>query len=241
MVYVCVAADYERQMQFYGEALGAFPNFDAVIVDVVKQLMRRMMRIEGIASGTASQSMVNQAKATVALCFSTVPSILDPIRRVQLYRLCAHTALVVGALAQAEALMACAVETLGEIGDVPDIDADAMGRECFLSIMGGLILCPDAVEEGTLSLYSALHDQWDMYNWKQGHPAKTDVVLGMLAVLMAYRQSKYDLAVAMVESNDTLYGGDKRFYGVVDDVSGVLGMPFCIYMYIHTYMHVYII
>ena len=63
----------------------------------------------------------------------------------------------------------------------------------------------------------------------------------MLAVLMAYRQSKYDLAVAMVESNDTLYGGDKRFYGVVDDVSDVLGMPFCMCMYIHTYMHVYII
>ena len=89
--------DVEQQLGIYVECRGAFANLDPVLDRCVLETAKLAMKCKRLAArgggGAHTERTLGFAKACLAYCHVTIPSIGRVFRRLKLLALCGHVAL----------------------------------------------------------------------------------------------------------------------------------------------------
>ena len=233
--------DFEKLLQFYMDCRSSFVYLEETIINLILNVNRAVMYVLSIVKGSHTKRTLNFAKASVAFCFITIPSIDDPLKQLKLIILSAQTALVNGCIGQAEALFKLAITALAEV-PISELGTDgrlhptdAKVAELVSELCSALISLPDSPEQVALYIWQGLTNATIRFDWlassqlprnvhlQQGNASsgsyRIDALLAIVCALAALSQPKYIYRVEAVDSNDVLYGNDKRFLARVNELT----------------------
>ena len=208
--------DFEQQLGFYVEARASFTNLDPVLMRLVHAVNTLAMRTLVRIKGKHTNKTVGFVHACVAYCFITIPSLSSVHSRLELYLLSAQVAYQNGCLSQGDDLLEAAVQTLSDLPEKMEVEQKTISCDAYLSnyvsnFMSTLLLVPDNPSKTTLYLLRQLLNIIAELKWSVKLHGRMSVYLQALNLLNAYAQSHYLYSIPKIESNQTLYGGDKRF------------------------------
>ncbi|XP_046425183.1 VPS35 endosomal protein-sorting factor-like [Neodiprion virginianus] len=215
--------DFEKQLSFYAEARAAFPNLDSVHIQLVQCVNRLSVDTRKIVRGHHTRRTSAFVRACAAFCFITIPSLTLVHTRLQLYLLSGQVALLNQCLGQADACFKAALSLVPEMPKTIELDGRQKSSEPYLlsylsSFLSTLLVVPDSPEHGVLYLMRGLLNAVQRC-FEANSSSKSYLYLRVLDLLSTVTQENYPYHVDKVESNDTLYGSDKKFINEVDKIS----------------------
>ena len=216
--------DFEQQLTFYVEARAAFSNLDSVYAVLVNSVNKLAYQTYRIVKSVHSNKTGAFVKACAAYCFITIPSILSPIKRMELYLLSGQVALMNLCLQQADACFEAALNLIPELPKQVEIDGKIRSSEHFLvsyisNFLSTLIIVPDSPAQGVLYLLRLLLDTIKKYQYDQNSSSLATIYLTTLDFLSVAAQDVYPYHIVNLISNDELYGGDPKFIAEINEQS----------------------
>ncbi|XP_012275161.1 UPF0505 protein C16orf62 homolog isoform X2 [Orussus abietinus] len=214
--------DFEKQLNFYAEARAAFPNLDSVHIQLVQCVNRLSIDTRKIVRGHHTRRTSAFVRACAAFCFITIPSLTLVFTRLQLYLLSGQVALLNQCLGQADACFKAALNLVSEMPKTIDIDGRQKNSEpCLLSYLSNflstLLVVPDSPEHGVLYLMRGLLNAVQRC-FDENSSTKAHLYLRVLDLLSTVTQENYPYHIDKVDSNDKLYGSDKKFVSEVNKI-----------------------
>jgi len=214
--------DVEQQLNVYVECRAAFANLDAVLDRLVLLTARLAVHGRRLAEKSSRAGAADRAtafaKACLAYCHVTIPSIDRICRRLRLLALCGHVALLNNCLPHADTFFKAAVAL---IPDAPAFEAreDGSGQHTEQRIVAfvqqlasSLVVVPGHPTHGPFYLVQGLLNALPRYqHWQPQTGCKSAAFTALLPLLAAQAQRRLPLRVAGVEGNDVLYGGAPDF------------------------------
>ncbi|EGB08543.1 hypothetical protein AURANDRAFT_348, partial [Aureococcus anophagefferens] len=217
--------DVERQLGVYVECRAAFHNLDPVLDKVVLEACHLAMCCrKWVAGGQHTERTLGFAKACLAFCHVTIPSIGRSFRRLDLLEHCGHVALLNGCLPHADTFFKAAVT---HIPDAPRAEASTYfgvgegDREphteprlvAFVTkLVGALVAVPGHPDHGPFYLVKGLLNALPKYeHWQKHTGGRAKATLALLPLLAAYAQRRLPYTAPGVEANDVLYGGAPEY------------------------------
>jgi len=224
---VSFGRDFEQQLNFYVECRASFSNIDAVLTFLVHSVNKLSVDTRKIVKGSHSRKTAGFVRACAAYSFITIPSLHDIFSQLNLYLISGHVALINGCLSQGDAFFKAAVSLIPEVPHSISIDGKMRSTEQpmtdFLnSFVGSLLIIPDSPDQGVLYFVRGFLNVINSYQWDPRSDAKVTVYVNMLCMLSAMCQEHFIHHIDKVDSNDTLYGHDKKFIGEVQQVCATL-------------------
>ncbi|XP_071796501.1 VPS35 endosomal protein-sorting factor-like [Asterias amurensis] len=219
--------DFEQQLSFYVECRANFSNIDSVLVTLVQCVNQLAAETRTVMKGNHSRKTAAFVRACAAYCFITIPSIADIFHRLNLYLLSGQVAMLNLALTQADAFFKGAISLMPDVPRSMVIDKKTRSTEPFIlsylnSFLCTLLVVPDNPDYGVLYLVRGLLNVIQDYVWDVDTDAKATVFLNVLCLLSACSQEQFIYHIKNVDSNDVLYGSDKKFLTEVSTVCGTL-------------------
>ncbi|XP_008195313.1 VPS35 endosomal protein-sorting factor-like [Tribolium castaneum] len=213
--------DFEQQLTFYVEARASFSNIDIVFVQLVQCVNALSVKTRQIVKGLHTRKTGDFVRACAAYCFITVPSIKSAKHRLRLYLLSGQVALFNHCLGQADACFKAALTTISEIQNdktqFPESELIPYVKQ-FLSI---LLVVPDNPDCSVLNLTRALLNVLQGYSW-ESNISLISIYLSVIDMLSVMAQEWYPYHIDKVESNDSLYGSDKKFIAEINKICSVV-------------------
>jgi hypothetical protein len=211
---------FERQLSFYVDCRKAFSNFDQVKRTLVLRVLGMLDKTYRIVKGKHTGKTLVFAKACMAYCHITVPSIDDHLERVRLFLLCAQYCASNNLLAQGDVLIETAIKTLRDVplllaGDtstllsVKSTTDDVV--DCIASLCSCLLSLPSHPEHGPLYLVGGLLNVIKEYKWPKGSDARAKCFGFVLNQFSAQLQPKLPYSYAGTISNDELFMEDDTY------------------------------
>ena len=141
---VSFSSDLELHLNFFVDCRRFFIRIDDVKFVLVMGVLSLVQRTNAIVKGNHSRRTTTFVKACLAYAHITIPSIMDPMRRLQLFLLAGQISLSNNLVTQAEALLKAA------IAYIPDLSAlepqrkpnDDDVQSFILSLANTLIVAP---------------------------------------------------------------------------------------------------
>ncbi|KAH8066549.1 hypothetical protein JL722_996 [Aureococcus anophagefferens] len=200
--------DVERQLGVYVECRAAFHNLDPVLDKVVLEACHLAMCCrKWVAGGQHTERTLGFAKACLAFCHVTIPSIGRSFRRLDLLEHCGHVALLNGCLPHADTFFKAAVT---HIPDAPRAEASTYfgvgegDREphteprlvAFVTkLVGALVAVPGHPDHGPFYLVKGLLNALPKYeHWQKHTGGRAKATLALLPLLAAYAQRRLPYA-----------------------------------------------
>ncbi|XP_043273833.1 VPS35 endosomal protein-sorting factor-like [Venturia canescens] len=214
--------DFEKQLNFYAEARAAFPNLDSVHVVLVQCVNRQAVDTRKIVRGHHTRRTSAFVRACAAFCFITIPSLTLVQTRLQLYLLSGQVALLNQCLGQADACFKAALSLVPEMPKTIEVDGRPKNSEPYLlsylsNFLSTLLVVPDSPEHGVLYLMRGLLNAVQRC-FDENSSTKPYLYLRVLDLLSTITQENYPYHVDKVDSNDKLYGSDRKFIGEVNKI-----------------------
>ncbi|CAG7719449.1 unnamed protein product [Allacma fusca] len=199
--------DFEKQLQFYDEARGAFSNIDAILVQLVQCVCSLGMKVRRLVDGHHTKRTRAFLSACVAYSFITIPSLENSFTQLQLYLLSSQVAYSNQCVSQGESCLKAIVTVLHE-SSVADFDCgETILLEYMSNLLSTFLAVPDHPKESMLYLLKALINiEWIF----------PSVYVQALSLVGAYSQEKYAYHFSGVDANDGLYGGEEKFVNELD-------------------------
>ncbi|KAL9957403.1 hypothetical protein ACROYT_G039035 [Oculina patagonica] len=219
--------DFERQLDSYVDARSSFSNLESVLVMLVQSVNLLAMRTREVVKGNHTRKTASFIRACVAYCFITIPSIDDVFTRLKLYLLSGQVAMANQALSQADAFFKAAISLISEVPRTIEIDHKVKPSEPYLlaymnNFFSTLLVVPDSPDQGALYLVRGLLNVVQEYTWELNSGAKMSVYLNAICLLSAMSQEYFIYHVEKVDSNDRLYGCDKKFLAEINKIVSTL-------------------
>jgi len=216
--------DLERHLNFFVECRRAFINLDAVKEQLSLGACHLAMKTLRIIKGKHSKKTAAFVRGCIAYCFITIPSMEDPLIRLNLYLLSGQVALLNQALPQADSLFKAAIKLVQEVP--ARIDSDSKHKsteeplvEFLTNFLSELVVVPGSPEQGPFYLVKGLLKVISEYPWEKGSTAKARLYINMLNLFAVCSQQKFPFHLANVESNDTLYANDPEY---IDELQTII-------------------
>ncbi|XP_076674334.1 VPS35 endosomal protein-sorting factor-like isoform X1 [Andrena cerasifolii] len=214
--------DFEKQLNFYVEARAAFPNLDSVHVQLVQCVNRLSVDTRKIVRGHHTRRTSAFVRACAAFCFITIPSLTLVHTRLQLYLLSGQVALLNQCLGQADACFKAALSLVPEMPKIIDIEGRQKSSQPFLLsylsiFLSTLLVVPDSPEHGVLYLMRGLLNAVQRC-FEDNTLTKSYLYMRVLDLLSVVTQENYPYHIDKVDSNDKLYGSDKKFISEVNKI-----------------------
>ncbi|XP_020613263.1 UPF0505 protein C16orf62-like [Orbicella faveolata] len=219
--------DFERQLDSYVDARSSFSNLETVLVMLVQSVNLLAMRTRDVVKGSHTRKTASFIRACVAYCFITIPSIDDVFTRLKLYLLSGQVAMANQALSQADAFFKAAISLITEVPRTIEIDHKVKPSEPFLlaymnNFFSTLLVVPDSPDQGALYLVRGMLNVVQEYTWELNSGAKMSIYLNAICLLSAMSQEYFIYHVERVDSNDRLYGCDKKFLAEINKIVSTL-------------------
>ncbi|EDV22361.1 uncharacterized protein TRIADDRAFT_28863, partial [Trichoplax adhaerens] len=211
--------DFEQQLNFYVDARSFFTALDAVVIQLVQCFNSLAMNTLEVVKGSHTHKTSSFVRACIANCFITIPSITNIFDRLQLYLLSAEVAVINQAYPQADDILKATIQQLLQIPRTMEIDNRIRSTEPkvldYLSqLLGFLQYVPDNPDQGALYLLKGLLNVLQKYHW-DSDLGKIKMYIKTIGLLSAMCQDGYLYQLKNVDSNDKLYGQDKKFIAEV--------------------------
>ncbi len=208
--------DLEQQLNTYVECRSIFSNLDLVKDKLITSVCALAVRAYGYMKGRHSKKTAAFAKACLAFCHITTPSISDVFRKLQLLLYCSQVALLNQCLPQTDTFLKAAISLIPEMPTHDEIDSKRVHTEEKLSIylrslLSTLVIAPGHPEHGPFYIVQGLLNALPRYQWQPTTVHRTRVYLDILVLLCTFAQRKFPYRIAHVESNDFLYGGGVEY------------------------------
>jgi len=219
--------DFERQLDSYVDARSSFANLETVLVMLVQSVNLLAMRTREVVKGNHTRKTASFIRACVAYCFITIPSVDDVFIRLKLYLLSGQVAMANQALSQADVFFRAAINLIAEVPRAIEIDHKMKPSEPYLleyvnNFFSTLLVVPDSPDQGALHLVRGLLNVVQEYTWEVSGGAKMSVYLNAIGLLSAMSQEYFIYHVDKVDSNDRLYGCDKKFLAEINRIVSTL-------------------
>lgn len=204
--------DLEQQLNVYVECRAIFSNLDMVKDKLILCVCSLAVKAFSYMRGKHSKKTAAFAKACLAYCHITTPSINAVYRKLQLLLHCAEVALLNQCLPQTDVFLKAAISLIPEVPPYEELDNKRVHTEeklCnyLLSLLSTLVVVPGHPEHGPFYIVQGLFNALPRYPWQPATPYKTKVYIGIFALLCTFYQRKFPYHISHVESNDSLYGG----------------------------------
>lgn len=108
-------SDFEMQLNTYVDCRATFSRLDAVKDRLVILVCSLALRTNAIVKGKHTRRTTSFAKACIAYCHITIPSVRSELRRLELMLHCAHVALQCQCLPQTDTLLKAAISLLPKV------------------------------------------------------------------------------------------------------------------------------
>jgi hypothetical protein len=208
--------DLEQQLNIYVECRSIFSNLDFVKDMLITSVCALAVRAYGYMKGRHSKKTAAFAKACLAFCHITTPSISDVFRKLQLLLYCSQVALLNQCLPQTDTFLKAAISLIPEMPAYDEIDGKRIHTEEKLSIflrslLSTLVIAPGHPEHGPFYIVQGLLNALPRFQWQPTTVYRTRVYLDILVLLCTFAQRKFPYKVPHVESNDFLYGGGVEY------------------------------
>ena len=231
--------DVEQQLKVLVDCRAAFPNLDSVKDRLVLSVAELGVKAHRLTKGRLTRKTSAFVKACLAYCHITIPSIDDVFKRLQLFQLCGQLSLVNGFLPQTDTFFKAAIAL---VPDIPEtiIDGSSSGSgsggfgagrklqteplllPILKSFLSSMVVVPGHPEHGPFYLVKGLLKAAEKYPWKEIKGGKIELYLGLVSTLATYTQEKLPYSVDKVESNDKLFGGNKKYVAKCDEYMSTL-------------------
>ena len=202
--------DLENQLNTYVECRAIFCNLDMVKDKLVECVIELAHRAYTIMSGKHSKKTAAFAKACLAFCHITIPSIRSVSRKLELLLHCSNCALLNQCLPQTDTFLKAAITLIPEMPPNEEFEGKRVHTEQRLaqylsSLLSTLVLVPGHPDHGPFYIVQGLLNAVPKYPWQAHTGCQTRVYINMLALLATYAQKKFPYSLPHVESNDVLY------------------------------------
>ncbi|XP_022800281.1 UPF0505 protein C16orf62-like [Stylophora pistillata] len=219
--------DFERQLDSYVDARSSFSSLETVLVMLVESVNLLAMRTREVVKGNHTRKTAAFIRACVAFCFITIPSIDDVFTRLKLYLHSGQVALANQALSQADAFFGAAISLVADVPRTIEIDHKVKSSESYLlaymnNFFSTLLVVPDSPDQGALYLVRSLLNVVQEYTWELNSGAKMSIYLNAVSLLSAMSQEYFLYHADKVDSNDRLYGCDKKFLAEINRLVSTL-------------------
>ncbi|XP_066255043.1 VPS35 endosomal protein-sorting factor-like isoform X1 [Euwallacea similis] len=211
--------DFERQLQFYVDARGAFANLDSVLIQLVRCVNLLAVDTRQIVKRAHTRKTGDFVRACAAYCFITIPSIESPKARLRLYLLSGQVGLFNQCLGQADACFKAILTVIPELP--PRGDTESFLLPFVRQLLSALLVVPDNPERGVLSLIRMLLNLLRAFEWTTNQPLGF-LYVNVIDLFSIMAQDFYPYHVDKVESNDALWGADPRFLKEIDNMTAII-------------------
>lgn len=212
--------DLEKQLNMYVDCRQAFTSLDKVTSELVLRVVKLANRAHFFMKGKHTRKTSTFVKACLAYCHITIPSLEDNFTRLHLFLQCGEVALVNNMIVQGEGFLKAAISL---IPSVPAKQENPISKKIFSTetelvgflrnFASFLLYFPGHPGNGPFYLIKGMLNAVNAYEpWQEkGSVGKTKTYLGVLGLFCTYYQSTFPTHITMVESNDSLYGGDAAY------------------------------
>eukprot|EP00601_Ochromonadales_sp_CCMP2298_P014801 CAMPEP_0173217416 /NCGR_PEP_ID=MMETSP1142-20121109/486_1 /TAXON_ID=483371 /ORGANISM="non described non described, Strain CCMP2298" /LENGTH=535 /DNA_ID=CAMNT_0014144999 /DNA_START=91 /DNA_END=1696 /DNA_ORIENTATION=- len=210
--HVDFGRDLEQQLNFYVECRAVFCNLDQLTDKLVQAAAHLCTRTYIIAKGKHSKKTSTFAKACLAYCHITIPSLACPLRRLELQLLLAQVSLLNVCLPQTDTFLKGAITTLPELPPFTEVSGRRVHCEerlapLLLNLLSTLVVAPGHPEHGPFYIVQGLLNAIPRFPWSPEGRAQGRVYCGMLSLLCTLAQRRLPYHIKDVQSNDELYSG----------------------------------
>lgn len=208
--------DLEQQLNIYVECRAIFCNLDIVLERLIVAVAGLAMKAYKFMKGRHSKKTGAFAKACLAYCHITTPSISDVNVKLQLLLVSAQISLINQCLPQTDTFLKAAISLIPEIPPYEEVDGKRVHTEDKLatfvkSLLGTLVVTPGHPEHGPFYIVQGLRNALPRYPWQSNSTAQCRVYIDILGLLCTYSQRTFPYHIAHVESNDVLYVGSQAY------------------------------
>lgn len=208
--------DLEQQLNIYVECRAIFCNLDIVLERLIVCVSGLAMKAYRFMKGKHSKKTSAFAKACLAYCHITTPSITDVNVKLQLLLVSAQISLLNQCLPQTDTFLKAAISLIPEIPPYEEVEGKRVATDEKLanfvkSLLGTLVVVPGHPEHGPFYIVQGLKNALPRYPWQPNTNAQCRVYIDILALLCTYSQKTFPYHIAHVESNDVLYVGSEAY------------------------------
>jgi hypothetical protein len=210
--------DFEKHLNFYVECRRAFANIDAVKGTLVKGALNLLIKTYRIVKGEHTKETAAFARACIAYCYITIPSMEDIFGRLHLYLFAGQVALKNQSVSQAESLFKAAVAAIDEVPPTLEVRFDRRVRNTepelieFCKLFVALLVAvPGHPELGPFYLLRGLYQIVKDYPWEEGSSAKAEIFVSMITLLSVSLKPPFPYAIQGVDGNELLYAGTVEY------------------------------
>lgn len=216
--------DFEKHLNFYVECRRAFANIDAVKGSLVKGTINLLVKTWKIVKGEHTKETAAFARACIAYCYITIPSMEDIFSRLHLYLFAGQIALKNHSISQAESLFKAAVAAIDEVPATLEVRFDHRIRKTetelieFLKLFISLLVAvPGHPELGPFYLLRGLLQVVKNYPWDEGSIAKAEVFVSMITLLSVSQRPPFPYSIEGVDGNEVLYAGTVEYEAEINE------------------------
>jgi hypothetical protein len=208
--------DLELQLNTYVDCRAIFSNLDFVTERLIMCVASLAMKAYKLVKGKHTKKTGAFAKACLAFCHITVPSIMDSLVKLKLLLLCAQVALVNQCLPQTDTFLKAAISLIPDVPAFEEVDGKRYHTEekvalLVRSLLGFLVVVPGHPEHGPFYIVQGLRNALPRYAWQENSTLKFKSFLDILALLCTYSCKSFPYHIQHVESNDALYVRSKAY------------------------------
>lgn len=202
--------DLEQQLNTYVDCRAIFSNLDLVSERLIMCVAALAMKACKLVKGKHSKKTGAFAKACLAYCHITVPSIMDSLVKLKLLLVCAQVSLVNQCLPQTDTFLKAAISLIPDVPAYEEVEGKRYHTEEKLalsvrSLLGFLVVVPGHPEHGPFYIVQGLRNALPRYSWQDSSSLKCRTFLEILALLCTYSYKTFPYHIQNVESNDALY------------------------------------
>ncbi|KAK6187960.1 hypothetical protein SNE40_005876 [Patella caerulea] len=219
--------DFEQQLSFYVEARGYFSNLDTVLIQLTQSVNKLSMDTRQVVKGNHSRKTAAFVRACAAYCFITIPSLQSVYSQLQLYLLSGQVALLNQCFSQGDAFFKASISLIPDLPKQMEIDGKTRATEpllidYILNFISTILIIPDNPESGVMYMLRGLLNVLQDYTWDHTSDAKAIVYIKVLSLLSAASQESYIYHIDKVDSNDKMYGHDKKYLNELKGMADTL-------------------
>lgn len=208
--------DLEQQLNIYVECRALFCNLDVVMERLIVAVSGLAMKAYKFMKGKHSKKTSAFAKACLAYCHITTPSIGDVNVKLQLLLVSAQISLLNQCLPQTDTFLKAAISLIPDIPPFEEVDGKRVHTEEKLasfvkSLLGTLVVTPGHPEHGPFYIVQGLRNALPRFPWQPNTLVQCRVYVDILGLLCTYSQRRFPYHIAHVESNDVLYVGSQAY------------------------------
>lgn len=208
---------FEAHLNFLVECRQAFVNLDAVVEALVLAANDLAMQALRMAGGKHSRKTGSFARACLAYCFITIPSIANVFTRLKLYLHCGQGAMLNNCLSQADSFFKTAITVCPEVPVLAELSNSIQATgpwfvEYLRQLTAALVCIPGHPQKGPFHLLMGLLTVVHRHEWEKNTDYQATVYMHMLPLFAAYAQDEPPYRFANVVTNEKLYGGDPAYF-----------------------------